>query len=150
MPNNFEKQVKEKMDELNFVPTAPVWEHIEKKIRAKKDRRRFFLWLPLVLLLTGTGTWLLHNRQNNKEVSQKVGVQNPKEIENTPGYNKEAIKENNQEENKHSKSAAASPINNFKKITVANSPRRSYSEHATTINGITSRQVSKAISHPQQ
>jgi hypothetical protein len=66
MPNNFEKQVKEKMDELTFVPTAPVWEQIQKQIRAKKDRRRILLWLPLLILVTGTGTWLLKYGQTNK------------------------------------------------------------------------------------
>ena len=75
MPNNFERQVKDKMDELTFVPTAPVWEHIEKQIRAKKDRRRFLLWLPLIVLVTGTGTWLLRNGQTNKGERASTNIQ---------------------------------------------------------------------------
>ena len=66
MPNNFEKQVQQKMDELRFAPTAPVWEQIEKQIRAKKDRRRLIIWLPLIVLLTGTGIWLLRNENIGK------------------------------------------------------------------------------------
>ncbi len=66
MPNNFEKQVQQKMDELRFAPTAPVWEQIEKQIRAKKDRRRLLIWLPLIVLLTGTGMWLLRNENPGK------------------------------------------------------------------------------------
>lgn len=75
MPNNFEKQVKEKMDELTFVPTAPVWEEIQKQIRAKKERRRFLLWLPLLVLVTGTGTWLLRNGHTNKSERASTNIQ---------------------------------------------------------------------------
>lgn len=55
MQNEFEKQVRAKMDELNFVPTEPVWEKIEEQIRHKRDRRRVILWLPLLLILLSAG-----------------------------------------------------------------------------------------------
>jgi hypothetical protein len=92
MPNDFEKQVKEKMDELTFVPTAPVWEHIEKQIRAKKDRRRFLLWLPLIILITGGGTWLLRNGQTNKHVRGSVDKQmhKLKKVTEVPTNNRES------------------------------------------------------------
>jgi hypothetical protein len=66
MQNSFEKQVQEKMDELQFVPTEPVWQHIEKQIRTKKDRRRYVLWLPLLFLLLGGGVWWLATQDPNK------------------------------------------------------------------------------------
>ncbi len=47
---NFEKQVRRKMDELSLSPSAPVWNKVEEQIRKKKDRRRIVLWLlPLGL-----------------------------------------------------------------------------------------------------
>jgi len=45
MQNEFEKQVQQKMEELQLVPSAPVWEKIEEQIRRKKDRRRLILHL---------------------------------------------------------------------------------------------------------
>src|SRR5215218_5196075 len=63
MQNSFEKQVQEKMDELQFVPTEPVWQNIEKQIRTKKDRRRLLLWLPFLFLFLG-GIWWLSNDNN--------------------------------------------------------------------------------------
>jgi len=59
MQNEFEKQVQQKMEELNFVPSEPVWEKIEEQIRKKKDRRKAFLWLPFLLLLLAGGSWWL-------------------------------------------------------------------------------------------
>jgi hypothetical protein len=56
---NFEKQVKQKMEELSLTPSEPVWEKVEEQIRKKRDRRRFFFWLPLTVLLVGGGVWFL-------------------------------------------------------------------------------------------
>ena len=51
MPENeFEKQVKDLMDELKITPSAPVWETLEKRIPKSNRRRRFFAFF---LLLTG-------------------------------------------------------------------------------------------------
>ncbi|RYY98504.1 MAG: hypothetical protein EOO11_07815, partial [Chitinophagaceae bacterium] len=59
--NNFEKQVQQKLGELRFAPTQPVWAAVEARIRQKKERRRFVFWLFFgVLLLGGTGAWLLY------------------------------------------------------------------------------------------
>jgi hypothetical protein len=56
--NNFEKQVRKKMDELDFMPSVAVWEEVEKKIRKRKERRRLLVWLPLLGLLLGSAFWL--------------------------------------------------------------------------------------------
>lgn len=71
MQNSFEKQVQQKMDELKFVPTEPVWQNIEKQIRTKKDRWRFVLWLPLLCLLLGSGVWWLtsHNQKSKSAIA---------------------------------------------------------------------------------
>ena len=65
MQNNFEKGVREKMDELKFEPSEPVWQNIEKQIRNKKDRRRLIFWIPLLILLLSGGVWLIYNTGND-------------------------------------------------------------------------------------
>jgi hypothetical protein len=66
MQNDFEKQVSRKMDELDLVPSDPVWNRIENQIRFKKERRRLVIWIPLFLfLLIGSGTWFYFSRNND-------------------------------------------------------------------------------------
>ena len=43
--NNFEKQVREKMDQLGFDPTDSVWERVDKEINKEKKRRMPLFWL---------------------------------------------------------------------------------------------------------
>jgi hypothetical protein len=59
---NFEKQVREKMDELSFVPSAPVWGKVEEQIRNKKEKRRIIFWLLPLLLVSGLGWWLFTDK----------------------------------------------------------------------------------------
>lgn len=55
---NFEKGVREKMEELSFVPSEPVWQKVEEQIRKKKERRRVIFWvLPFLLLCGGIYFW---------------------------------------------------------------------------------------------
>ncbi|MCU7552453.1 PorT family protein [Chitinophagaceae bacterium LB-8] len=56
---NFEKQVREKMDDLSFVPSAPVWEKVEEQIKKKKEKRRLIFWLLPLMIATGLGWWLI-------------------------------------------------------------------------------------------
>lgn len=56
--NDFEKQVQQKMDELQFAPSAAVWQQVEARI-APRRRRRLFFWLPLLFILAGGGWWIL-------------------------------------------------------------------------------------------
>jgi hypothetical protein len=67
MQNEFEKQVQQKMEELQLVPSAPVWEKIEEQIRRKKDRRRLILWLPLLCLFLAAGVWWLNTGDNGRK-----------------------------------------------------------------------------------
>lgn len=60
--SDFEKRVREKMDELNFTPSPPVWPHIEERIRQKKERRRVFVWFVLLALMLGGGLWMIGER----------------------------------------------------------------------------------------
>jgi hypothetical protein len=79
MQYSFEKQVQEKMDELQFVPSEPVWENIEKQIRSKKDRRRVVFWLPIVFLLLGGGAWWFA-AQNNQIPSANLADKKTEEM----------------------------------------------------------------------
>ena len=65
--NDFEKQVQQKMDELQLRPSAEVWEEVEKRIRKEKKRRWFILWFFIfgALLLGGTGWWLMAGNKDN-------------------------------------------------------------------------------------
>lgn len=57
MQNEFEKQVRRKMEDLDLFPTDPVWKNIQEQIRKKKDRKRMLFWFPLAALLAGAGIW---------------------------------------------------------------------------------------------
>lgn len=74
MQNDFEKQVQQKMEELDLIPSAPVWEKIELQIRDKKDRRRYVLWFFLLCLLLGGGVaWLSMQSDDLKSLSKTEG-----------------------------------------------------------------------------
>ncbi|MGZ8544798.1 MAG: hypothetical protein ACXWV0_05850, partial [Flavisolibacter sp.] len=76
MQNEFEKQVKAKMEELDFVPSAPVWPKIEAQIRQEKDRRRLLLWLPLLTLLVGGAiTWMVIKASDKSSLAIQPGVE---------------------------------------------------------------------------
>ena len=77
---NFEKQVKQKMEELSLTPSEPVWEKVEEQIRKKRDRRRFFFWLPLTVLLIGGGVWFLPGIKGNDNF---IAVINKKQNDDT-------------------------------------------------------------------
>jgi len=96
MRNDFEKQVREKMDELDFVPSQPVWTRIEEQIRKKKDRRRLVLWLPLLItLLTGGGLFLYYTGNNDGtlagEAMQQAANGTPNSVSNEASQEKNAV-----------------------------------------------------------
>ncbi|MEP6725177.1 MAG: porin family protein [Bacteroidota bacterium] len=76
--NDFEKQVQQKMDELNFVPSAAVWPEVEKQIAGRRKRRVLFLWLPFLLLLLGGAAWIYNGsvsiNESKKQIKNKAVV----------------------------------------------------------------------------
>lgn len=72
--NDFEKQVQQKMDELQLRPSGEVWTEVEKRIRKEKQRRRFVLWFFVtgLLLLGGTAWWMTGHTDDStaKSVAQ--------------------------------------------------------------------------------
>lgn len=69
---NFERQVKETMENFSVPPSTPVWQKIEKEIRQKKERRKVVLWL-LPLLFAG-GLWLMlsERRSDGNDASATI------------------------------------------------------------------------------
>jgi hypothetical protein len=85
MQNNFERQVQQKMEELSFVPSAPVWQNVEKQIRREKDRRRLLLVLFILLLVGGSSGWWWLQQQDGTSQPNAVGrVQDPAGAPNAP------------------------------------------------------------------
>lgn len=97
MQNEFEKQVQQKMEELNLVPSEPVWQKVELQIRRKKDRRRLFFWLPLAVLLVGGGLWYAMSESSKTSSSENTRSQTEKQTTDTPLVPvTEATEKNNQ------------------------------------------------------
>jgi hypothetical protein len=80
--NNFEKQVREKMDQLGFDPSDTVWASVDKEINKEKKRRRPLFWLlffPGLLLTGGTFYFIAtKNNPNTRATIQKQGEINKK------------------------------------------------------------------------
>lgn len=72
--NKFEKQVRQKMDELKLNPSGSVWEHIKIRIEKRKSRRwELLIFFFLFALLLSGGYWLFNSpdslTSNNKNIS---------------------------------------------------------------------------------
>ena len=96
MQNEFEKQVQQKLGELDLVPTAPVWQNIEKQIRKDKERRRVIFWLPVgVLFLLGVGAWFWISGDDNAVPKPETAQTNEQRTEapKENGVHEEANKE---------------------------------------------------------
>lgn len=63
--NDFEKQVQQLFNEMRLKPSVEVWPKVSNRIRKEKRRKKAFIWLPLALLLLGgSGYWLLQHNDN--------------------------------------------------------------------------------------
>src|SRR5687768_16316698 len=62
--HQFEKNVRKQLEELKFHPDASVWTSVEKRIAGRK-KRRGIIWIPLLLLLTAGGIYLLERNEKN-------------------------------------------------------------------------------------
>jgi hypothetical protein len=69
--DEFEKIIRQKMDEFSLVPAEEIWSNVETRIRADKKKKRFFffLLLPLCLILTTGGYYLLNTNNTQTENS---------------------------------------------------------------------------------
>lgn len=74
--NNFEKQVREKLDELSLSPSDAVWPYVEKRIPHQRRHKRFVLLFGvLALLLTaGGGYWYLQENGKDKAIGNDLAT----------------------------------------------------------------------------
>jgi Outer membrane protein beta-barrel domain len=70
--NKFEKEVREKMDQLGFDPSDAVWANVDKEINKDKKRRRPIFWLvfPLILVLMVGGYYVIDKNQDKQSTSK--------------------------------------------------------------------------------
>lgn len=65
--NEFEKNVQQRMDDLQLYPSAELWPEVERRIRKERKRRWFIFWFLFPILLIGTGTAIYFLSTNNKK-----------------------------------------------------------------------------------
>jgi hypothetical protein len=126
--NEFEKQVREKMDQLGFDPRDTVWTAVDKEINKEKKRRIPLFWLFfLPALLMAGGTYYLIEHKSSPVAIAKT-LQQPELNKNqiTQPELKSEKKDKNAEEliNKNIKPQENSTIN----TPQINSQRKSSSE----------------------
>ncbi len=77
--NNFENQVRDKMQQLGFDPSEAVWSAVDKEINKERKRRPLF-WVFFFsgLLLTGAGFYIgtLNQNSNKALITQKAVLKN--------------------------------------------------------------------------
>ena len=74
--NEFEKQVQQKMEELQLHPSESVWQHIAAHITKKKQRRVVWIFFLLLLALLFAGYWLMDPLNNSNQNHQNKLSQN--------------------------------------------------------------------------
>ncbi len=113
--NEFEKQMQEKMKELQFSPSDAVWENVDQEINKKEKRRRPLFWLFLFfgLMVLGGGYYFITNNKSNTIISDNRSSkpidekrESSEKNKNTPGTEGDNGTENIAD-NKHSNELAA-------------------------------------------
>lgn len=83
--NDFEKQAKQLLDEVNIRPNEQVWIEVEKRIREKK-RRRWFIIFPLMAGLMLGGYFILQQNGAGRDKIETGTITN--NALNRPGENR--------------------------------------------------------------
>lgn len=151
MENNFEKEVRQKMEELSLTPSAPVWEGVQAAIRRKQDRRRLVLWLLPLLLLGGGISYLFF--ENNQPLPVAVGHSEGarKQSGSDPVPAPESSTTNNKEETIKPSEKRDQPSNEAPSVAAGNTDRSSKNISVTAVPVRTARSKVKrtaALSDP--
>jgi hypothetical protein len=70
--HEFEKQVRQKLDDLRLKPSAESWEKIEDRVRKVGHRPATVYWMPLLLLMLGAGGYFYFNTENGRRQTADV------------------------------------------------------------------------------
>lgn len=97
--NEFEKQVQQKLEELQLQPSGEVWEEVEKRIQKEKKRRRVIFWwlFPLLLLGGGAALYVFNDKEERLTVTEQNA--NPPATENNDNDSGTKDNSNNNELN---------------------------------------------------
>lgn len=76
--HEFEKQVRQKLNDLKMTPSAQAWESIEEKLHERKRRPVAFYWLPLLLIGLAAGGYLLLNNEPKIALPDNNSIRNVK------------------------------------------------------------------------
>jgi hypothetical protein len=97
--NEFEKQVQQKLEELQLQPSGEVWEEVEKRIQKEKRHRRVIFWwlFPLLLLGGGAAVYLFNDKDEKLTITEQNA--NPQATENSDSDNGTKDKTSNNELN---------------------------------------------------
>jgi len=76
--HEFEKQVRQKLNDLKMTPSAESWENIENRLHERKRRPVAFYWVPLLLIGLATGGYLYLNIDQKSVLSDKNSTSNVK------------------------------------------------------------------------
>ncbi|HEY2348542.1 MAG TPA: outer membrane beta-barrel protein [Puia sp.] len=95
--NEFEKQVREKMEQLGFAPGESVWDGVDREIKNEKKRRIPLFWLFFVpgLLLAGSAYYFISNSNSSEIIRNKNSSNN---IENKADQDRSIEKQGGQPE----------------------------------------------------
>src|SRR5258708_1302349 len=69
----FEKHIRQRMEELKFSPSETVWNNLEKEIKKDKNRKKPLLWFSffLVIGLAGSSYFLMNSNKNHNSTDTK-------------------------------------------------------------------------------
>ena len=81
--HDFEKRVKQKMDELRFSPSDAVWTGVARELRKERPSRRW-LWLSVLIITLGSAGYFTFN--NYYKPANSISQNTPDDTnDNTPG-----------------------------------------------------------------
>ena len=109
--HEFEKQVRQKLDDLRLTPSAEAWENIEQGLHRGKRHREPLLWLPVLLILLGAaGYWWMKESDPVKEPSSAIVKSESENVNRDPASgNREAGNVNREPDRENTESANMNP-----------------------------------------
>jgi hypothetical protein len=90
--NEFEKRVREQMDEFSLVPNEAVWKQVEARISGEKKRRLLFWFVGALLLVGGITWWMIESPDN---VTRDVSIAKSKPAIITSNITEQQINDTN-------------------------------------------------------